>query len=789
VKDKGLQKSRIKNNCYFCLILIKLSITTAFMLRKVVILVLCACIYQMAFVPAYAVKAYPFPLSITQPDGTQLTIRLQGDESRHYQTTEDGYLLKTNAKGFLTYATLNTAGKIVESNYPARNINKRTASEVKFLNTISKSAVLERTQSASPLRIKSAIQQQNNAQSAFPLTGSPKSLIILVNFRDNAYVTPTPQTAFTNLLNQDSYSANGGTGSARDYFMAASYGKFAPEFDVVGPYTLPSPMAYYGANNGSGNDLRPEYMIADACTAADSDGLDFTQYDTDNDGVIDNVFVYYAGNNEAEGASANTIWPHRWNLSDAAYPGNRIFDGKILNDYACTSELKGSGGSSMCGIGTFCHEFGHVLGLPDYYHTTSTVNINTLNEWSIMDYGSYTNAGCTPPTYSVFDRFFLGWLTPKQVSTGSDLTLLPIYQGKTQPANTNNQAYLFSATTHNLNGANPNPTEFFMVEYRKLTGWDTYLPAEGMVIWHIDYNQIAWRYNMPNNYIGPTQTASSHMRIYIQPLSGSATTPGTAFTSGSFSPLTWSGTNINRAITAITKTSDSITFKLMGGTPGPTITPNGTVNTFVTTVGTPSDIQSLDVSGIALTGDVQIALTDKTHFDIKLSSESSWAKSLTLTPVSGTISDTIQIQYNPTAAGIQAEKLTFTSSGATSVNLNLNGTASVPYDPNTPLIIVGKVDSLIQFPVTKLNTAKTKAFNIKTTDITDTLTLAVTGTDAAMFTVSASTLTKEEVNAANGTSITVNYKPTSTGSHSATLTVSGGGLDPAKVITLQGEGK
>ena len=758
------------------------------MLKKVVILAFCAFFYQMANFPVYAVKAFPFPISFMQPDGTQLTIKLHGDESRHYQTTEDDYLLKTNTKGFLTYATINASGKIVESNYPARNISKRTTTEVKFLNNISKSEILERAQSASPLKIKSSVQQQNNAQRSFPVTGTPKSLIILVNFKDKAFVTPTPQTAFTNLLNEDGYSANGGTGSARDYFMAASYGKFAPDFDVVGPYTLPEPMAYYGANDGSGNDIRPEYMIADACKAADSTGLDFTRYDTDNDGLIDNVFVYYAGNNEAEGASANTIWPHHSSLWEAGYPGNNIFDGKIVNNYTCTSELRGSSGTEMCGIGTFCHEFGHLLGLPDYYHTTSTVNINTLNDWSIMDYGCYLNSGRTPPTYSVYDRFYLGWLIPQQVSVGADLKLLPIYQGKFQPANTKNQAFLFSETTHNLIGGNPNPTEFFMVEYRKLIGWDTYLPAEGMLIWHIDFNQTAWRYNMPNNYGGSLQTAVNHMRVYLQPLSGSATTPGTAFTTGSFTPLTWSGTDIDRAITSITKTNDSITFKLMGGTPGPTINIIGTVNSFISTVGIASDTQSIAVTGTALKSNVQITLTNKTNFDIKLSSESIWVKSLELTPMLGSVSDTVQIRYNPTVGGIHTDQISFKSTDATSINLNLIGIASVPHISNAPIMILGKIDNLIQFPATKLNTTKTKAFNIKTTDITDMLTLAIIGTDADMFTVSVNSLSKQEVNAAAGKNITVNYKPTAIGFHTATLIISGGGLNPDRVVTLQGEG-
>ena len=173
--------------------------------------------------------------------------------------------------------------------------------------------------------------------------------------------------------------------------------------------------------------------------AADAAGLDFTQYDTDGDGYVDNVFVYYAGYNEAEGGAANTIWPHRWSVSDAGITSGITFDGKKINDYSCTSELKGTSGTNMCGIGTFCHEFGHVLGLPDFYDTSGTQS-NTLDEWDIMDYGAYSNSGCTPPAYSAYERFFLGYLTPQQINTASDITLQPMYLGTTQPANTNQQA-------------------------------------------------------------------------------------------------------------------------------------------------------------------------------------------------------------------------------------------------------------------------------------------------------------------------------------------------------------
>jgi len=634
------------------------------MRRKLVsVLIALATIFQVV----YAIKANPNPIVVSQPDGTTLTIRLHGDEFGHFRTTDDGYKIKQNEKGFYIYDLSGSTATNKTVEIIARNASKRTTSENAVLQTIgvADAATMQRSKAT-------GVRRTMKVQKAFPLIGTPKSLVILVNFSNKNYIVSTPQAAYTNLLNQSNYSANGGTGSARDYFMASSFGKFAPQFDVVGPFTLPNTLDYYGKNDTDGYDINPQQMIIDACTVANNNGVDFAQYDTDNDGMVDNIFVYYAGYNEAEGGADNTVWPHRWSLADYTTK----FDGKIIFDYACTSELNGGSGSNMCGIGTFCHEFGHVLGLPDYYHTEA--DKNALNEWHIMDSGAYNNEGRTPPTYTAYDRFFLGWFTPEQVNTAGNFTLLPLYQGVNAPSTTNQQAYLLSATTHNLNGANPTPEEFFMVEYRKKTGWDTYLPGEGMLIWHIDYDATAWNENNPNNYSGSSQTASSHMRFYLQPLSGSTSTPGAAFTTGSFIPTTWSGTNIGREITSITKTANNVTFKLMGG---------------------------------------------------------------------------------------------------------------VIIDPNAPQIKTGIIESSLTFSATSVNSNKAKILNIKTTDLIGNLTLAVTGTDAAMFETSVATVTKETTNALSGINITITYKPTAIGQHSATLTISGGGLNTAKVITLSGEGK
>ena len=511
----------------------------------------------------YAVPAYPYPIEVTQPDGTTLTIRLNGDERFNYTSTEDGYMIVKNHEDFYVYATVSQVGTVQPTARIARNANERTAVDAIFLQSLDVDSEIERLRDAANTgkiqKAAAAAQEDLPTIQRYPATGSPKALVILVNFTDKSFVTANPQTAFSNLCNQQGYSANGATGSVKDWYKASSYGKFAPDFDVFGPYTLPNNMAYYGANSG-GNDVRPAQMTLDACVLAYNDGVNFANYDADNDGYIDNVFIIYAGHNEAEGGPANTVWPHRWVVSPGYNcTGSNMFNGKRLYDYACTSELRGSSGSTMAGIGTFVHEFAHVINLPDHYHTTSSSK-NTLNYWSVMDMGSYCNNGRTPPLLSAYDRFYLGWHTPEQYTIGQK-TLYPLSQSGT--AAQTGQAYLLAVSNHNLNGKSPNPSEFFVIEYREKTGWDAYLgnnstsnnstATSGMLFWHIDYNASAWNNNSVNNYTGTNQTQSSHMRVYLEPTNGlSQTTPGNAFTSGSFIPKLWNGTSLT-AITNITK--------------------------------------------------------------------------------------------------------------------------------------------------------------------------------------------------------------------------------------------
>lgn len=453
-------------------------------MKKVyLVLLLCA-----SFVLSNAAPAYPGLITVTQEDGSTISFYLHGDEHFSYRTTEDGYLIAENMDGILEYAYFGDDNSFRTSGVQAHNPLSRSVNEQNFVGSLTKTDDLQP-------RFRALRQQRKSASAApsrskFPLKGSPRGLIILVSYQDVPF--QTPKANFENLANQHDYSANGGTGSIKDYFTECSHGQFTPDFDVYGPYTLPHERAYYGAMSGSDHDIRAGQMIIDACLAADAD-VNFADYATG--GTVDNVFVYFAGHNQAEGGPDESIWPHR---SSMAYYAPPKLDDVNLADYACTSEFRWSSGSSMCGIGTFCHEFSHVLGLPDFYDTDYASGLSAMGSWDIMTQGNYNNNGCTPPTYTAYERFFLGWLTPTALTNDSTVDCEGSYS--LQSLISANTAFLVSKTTHNLSGSGPNPKEFFMLEYRKMEGRDTYTGlADGLLITHINYNPTTWNNNGPNN--------------------------------------------------------------------------------------------------------------------------------------------------------------------------------------------------------------------------------------------------------------------------------------------------
>ena len=412
----------------------------------------------------WAIPARRGAIVRTQPDGSEIVVYQHGDEFFHWETNEKGEWLTLDKDGFY---------QVTEA--------------------LSKEAIAAK-RAASPLHIAP------KEEVATPLNIAPRGLIILVNFTDLAFTeTIEEMDSMHNAKNYTrdyEYVYRGNTyqvsseGSARQYFYDASFGQYNPQFDVIGPVTVSREYAYYGKNNVNTQfDQRPWEMVKEACVIADTLlDVDFTQYDNDNDEIVDFVYVIYAGYGEADGGGANTIWPHSYQLSAAgAYCQ---VDGVRVDLYACGNEIDYYT-KKHTGIGTFCHEFSHVLGLPDLY-TTEGQTHKTLGEWSILDYGPYNNDGNTPPAYSAYERFFMGWLTPEVIVDSANIRL--------EELNSSQRALLISTEDkHNLIGNDPKSTRFYLLENRQQQGWDTYLPGHGLMLTYVQYNATRWQENTVNN--------------------------------------------------------------------------------------------------------------------------------------------------------------------------------------------------------------------------------------------------------------------------------------------------
>ena len=396
---------------------------------------------------ALAVPAKPGVFTRRQPDGSVVRLELHGDEFYSWATLAGTrQVVARDAQGFWRPATLDLSAR-------------DAAWELRRSSNQQRRGLQPRTHTDNPVT-----------------HGSRHVPVLLVSFTDVAFSLENPNDQFNALLNQPGYSQNGCSGSVQDYYMDNSKGQFQPVFDVYGPVTLPKEMAYYGAHKGKNNDIRPEIALYHAAQLLDSE-VNFSQYDQDGDGVVDMTLFYYAGYNEAEHGPEDSIWPHQWNLQYSSDANARTarFDGVKLGSYFCTSELRGSEGADMCGIGTTCHEFGHSLGLPDFYDTDYEENgqCSALFVFSLMASGSYVNDGCTPPYLNAEERICLGWMVE------DDVPELP--EGEVSFASVKDD-YAYRSGT-DTDG------EYFVYECRDGSGWDRYLP-QGLIVYHADKSTV-----------------------------------------------------------------------------------------------------------------------------------------------------------------------------------------------------------------------------------------------------------------------------------------------------------
>ena len=399
----------------------------------------------------------------TQADGTTIEIQQVGDEFYHYMINRDGK-------------------EVREINGMYVEIGEAPTPEV-----------------AKARRAKGVARRQRKDIGTEPNL-APKGVVILVNFSNKSMQSGHTQATFDELCNSLNCTVNAGYPSAGQYFADQSNGAYRPQFDVFGPVTLSRNVAYYGTDGAKeGDDQHATDAVVEGCRLANEQfNINWADYDSDNDGYVDFVYVIYAGKGQADGGTSETIWPHNWSVESARYSGYCTYTeaqcrvgGKKIDNYAMSGEMSGN---SLGGIGTLCHEFGHVMGLPDLYDTdygTNYENNLTPNDWNIMDGGSYNGDGHCPPNYDPWEKDFFGWLTP--INLGNEGQNVTLYANGTE----NHQTYQI-----NTSGTYVNPTTSglrYYIENRQAVGWDAPLTGHGMLIWKVNFNASAWEENAPNN--------------------------------------------------------------------------------------------------------------------------------------------------------------------------------------------------------------------------------------------------------------------------------------------------
>lgn len=410
----------------------------------------------------------------TQPDGSTFTATIKGDEWTKIRTTPDGCVITRQDDGWWCYGLFNSSGEMESSGYA---VGKDTPADILASSRFIPYDILSSRAKSRRATLKDNAFRLKGQTKGGTVPSVVKAIVILVQFEDIKF--RHKKEDFLKMLNDSGYN---GTGSAKDYFEAQFGDSMEFSFDVSDIITLNRPVKYYGENDKSGIDTRAAEMAHDACVMADKD-INFSAYDHDGDGEVDNVYIFYAGHDESE-YTENTelLWAHQYYIQAEGF--QLICDGKKLNRYACSSELSRG---YMTGIGSFCHEFGHTFGLMDLYDT----DYDTDGGWAaglwrstaLMDGGNYNNNSATPPYFNCIERELLGLSYPDTLEVGNTYTLEPVHR--------NGQYYLLETDT---------PDEYYLIECRSNEGWDKHIGGSGMLIYHIDKNDVEYDENTESYY-------------------------------------------------------------------------------------------------------------------------------------------------------------------------------------------------------------------------------------------------------------------------------------------------
>ncbi|MES2689490.1 MAG: M6 family metalloprotease domain-containing protein [Bacteroidota bacterium] len=404
----------------------------------------------------------PYENTITQPDGSKITLKALGNEAVHYLETAEGFTVLKNAAGYFEYATADEKGNLTTSGVVARNgQQQKTGIPHLRYSPEQQNMMMQLFEQTHPTEKALGKAGQN----PFPPSGTRKLIVILVEYPDLR--ATLPKANFELLLNQPNYN---GTGSFRDFYLATSNGKLDVTSTVYGWVMAANNYQYYGKESSANYGQATRQLLLGALQDAnDSFNVDYSDFDNDGDGYVDGVIIMHAGRGAEESSapsSGDFIWSFRSTLQSSQQP---TYDGVKVAAYAMFPEKRYSSGG-IVGIGVMCHEFGHLLDLPDLY-STQYLNEGAGN-YSLMAGGCWLNNERTPCVDDAWSRIAMGWVSPTVIST-QKLYSLP-------------KAVADSDMVYRVNTSRPN--EYYLLENRQRKGFDKYLPSKGLAIWHINTN-------------------------------------------------------------------------------------------------------------------------------------------------------------------------------------------------------------------------------------------------------------------------------------------------------------
>lgn len=512
-------------------------------MRKITILLFFS---LLTVTPLLAVTANPEPIVKRQPDGTEITVRLRGDEKVHWMETLDGYTLLYDAQRYIVYATTDADGNMIPSTmkYMGDSQARRSPTGQPAAQGLVKGLRYSPSQVAALRQIWAIDADLQQQAQAAPVTGQKKALCVLMGFQDKSFVRTKAE--FENLLNQAGYNVGGSRGSVKDYYKENSYGQMDLSITVVGPYTASNTASYFAD--------RAQAFAREAAMAANDD-VNFTDFA--EGGALSTFHIIFAGYGDESVGNGQQIWSHKWQLSSAL-----TLDGVRISVYSCSPELRGSSGNNLTYIGVICHELCHVFGAPDYYDTDDVNgDFEGTGNWDLMASGSWNDNGRTPAHINMFQKILYGWVTPEELTRPKNITDMP-------NSAENGVAYAIPAHTDG---------EMYVLENRQQTGFDWYIPGHGLLIYHVHRNA---QNNRGSNDKHPqemypvcasaaAQTPTASVSSYGNINSAGCPFPGTTgnrtFTDYS-TPMAFSwttGRGISKPIAFITETDGKIAFEFM----------------------------------------------------------------------------------------------------------------------------------------------------------------------------------------------------------------------------------